>query len=143
MVGATAGWGRDLPAELRPWSEDTEVSDVQSFDIGISPLADGSIEQGKCGYKTLQYMACARPVVVSPVGVHLDQVEAGVTGFFARTLDDWTAPVIGLRDNPDLRHAMGQAARDFVLKHYSTKVWAPILADHLAKAAGRTLRAAA
>ena len=143
LVGATEGWGNDLPAELRRWSEDSEVADVQSFDVGISPLADGSIEQGKCGYKTLQYMACGRPVVVSPVGVHLDLVAAGATGFFAETTDDWMNCILLLRDDSKLRAEMGTAARQFVIDKYSVHVWAPILADYLLAAAGRKLDLAA
>lgn len=143
LVGATEGWGNDLPAELRRWSEDSEVADVQSFDVGISPLADGSIEQGKCGYKTLQYMACGRPVVVSPVGVHLDLVEAGKTGFFAESVDEWMDRILLLRGDPKLRSEMGAAARQFVVDKYSVHVWAPVLADCLAAAAGRKLEIAA
>ena len=137
LVGATEGWGNDLPAELHRWSEDSEVADVQNFDVGISPLADGSIEQGKCGYKTLQYMACGRPVVVSPVGVHLDLVKSGVTGFFAGTTEDWMDRILLLRRDSKLRENMGIAAREFVVEKYSVHVWAPILAGYLSGVAAR------
>ncbi len=135
LVGATEGWGKDLPADLRPWSEETEVADVRDFDIGISPLTDGSVEQGKCGYKTLQYMACGRPVVVAPVGVHLDIVEPGVTGFFASNHQEWLTAISILRDDPKRRAAMGQAARQFVEQRYSLNAWAPELAQVLQQAA--------
>ena len=49
--------------ECIPWSEETEVSNIQRFDIGIMPLLDSPWERGKCGYKLIQYMAAARPVV--------------------------------------------------------------------------------
>jgi len=143
LVGATKGWGEDLPADLRPWSEDSEVDHVRAFDVGISPLSEGSVEQGKCGYKTLQYMACGIPVVVSPIGVHLDIVDPGVTGDFAANNGEWLAAIARLRDDEAGRTAMGQAARRYVETHYSLCAWAPRLANLLRSAARqKTARAA-
>jgi len=136
LVGAASGWGTDLPAILRPWSEETEVQDVHEFDVGISPLTDGSVEQGKCGYKTLQYMSCAIPVVVAPVGVHLDIVKPGVNGFFANSPAEWMEAIRLLRLDAGRRASMGSAARELVEQSYSLNTWAPILADLLAEAAG-------
>lgn len=34
------------------------------------PLTDDDFTRGKCSYKMLQYMACGKPVVVSPVGMN-------------------------------------------------------------------------
>jgi glycosyltransferase involved in cell wall biosynthesis len=51
------------------WGEASEISDIQSMDIGIMPLADSPWARGKCSFKMLQYMACGLPVVVSPVGM--------------------------------------------------------------------------
>ncbi len=139
LVGAADGWGTDLPAVLHPWSEDSEVDEVRNFDIGISPLTNGSVEQGKCGYKTLQYMACGLPVVVAPVGVHLDIVQSGTNGFFANSHDDWIDAIRILRDDPGRRVEMGRAARQLVEQSYSLKTWAPRLADLLCEAAGRPI----
>jgi hypothetical protein len=35
------------------WRLDEEVADLQSFDIGITPLQDSLWTRGKCGYKIL------------------------------------------------------------------------------------------
>jgi glycosyltransferase involved in cell wall biosynthesis len=111
-----------LPAsgsELLPWAEETEASDILTFDAGIMPLDDTEWERGKCGYKLLQYMAAGRPVVASPVGVNPEIVEAGVTGFLATTAEEWRAALVRLRDDPALRARMGEAGRRRVEARYS------------------------
>ena len=78
-----------IPKEILPWSEDSEVAYIQSFDVGIMPLTDGPFERGKCGYKLVQYMACGLPVIASPVGVNSRIVEQGKTGFLASSSAEW------------------------------------------------------
>ncbi len=82
-VGVNTEQVKGLPIEVRGWSEHSEVSDIQQFDIGIMPLPDEPFERGKCGYKLIQYMACGKPVVASPVGVNRVIVREGGGGFFA------------------------------------------------------------
>ena len=100
-----------VPPEVRSWSESTEIENIQSIDVGIMPLPDEPYERGKCGYKLLQYMACGRPVIASPVGVNRQIVEDGVNGFFASTLTDWIHAIEKLRQNHEMRRSMGKAAR--------------------------------
>jgi glycosyltransferase involved in cell wall biosynthesis len=126
-----------VPCELRAWSEEREALDVSEFGVGIMPLADTEWERGKCGYKLIQYMAAARPVIASPVGVNREIVEHGVNGFLASTTEDWRAALNQLRDDPALRQRMGLAARERVAARYALDVVAPRLAPLLRSAATR------
>ena len=121
----------DVPTETRPWSESTEVTDIQSFDIGIMPMTDEPWSRGKCGYKLIQYMACARPVVASPVGVAPKIIENGINGFLATTTEDWVKAICALRCNYKLRERMGKAGRIKVERQYCIQVTAPLLASLL------------
>ena len=121
----------ELSANIIPWSEDTEVSSIQDFDVGIMPLPDSPWERGKCGYKLIQYMACGKPVVASPVGVNTEIVEHGINGFLAESTAEWLEALTILRDNPDLRKKMGSAGRKIVEKKYCIQFTAPKLVSLL------------
>jgi glycosyltransferase involved in cell wall biosynthesis len=123
-----------VPLEVRPWSESTEIEDIQSIDIGIMPLPDEPYERGKCGYKLLQYMACGRPVIASPVGANRQIVDDGVNGLFASTTTDWIHAIEKLRQNREMRRSMGEAARLKVEGVYSLQVQAPRVLAILEKA---------
>lgn len=118
-IGARPEQLADIPVEVRPWSEKSEVEEIQQFDIGIMPLTDEPWERGKCGYKLIQYMACGRPVVASPVGINQQIVDHGINGFLAETEEDWVQALRTLRDDRALRIKMGIAARRKVESEYS------------------------
>ncbi|MBW1745401.1 MAG: glycosyltransferase family 4 protein [Deltaproteobacteria bacterium] len=118
-----------IPTEIRTWSEETEVKNIQDFDVGIMPIPDDPWTRGKCGYKLIQYMACGRPVIASPVGVNQQIVEDGANGFLAITVSDWVHALKTLGNDYELRDRMGKAARAKVESQYSLQVAAPRLAD--------------
>ena len=125
-----------LPAEVRPWLEDTEVEEIQTFDVGISPLNDTPWARGKCGYKIIQYMACGTPVVASRVGMNEEIIRHGTNGFLAETEKDWICCIRALRDDLALRERIGQAGRRLVAERYCLQVTAPKLLALLRQAAG-------
>ncbi|SFS08199.1 Glycosyltransferase involved in cell wall bisynthesis [Dyella sp. OK004] len=120
-----------IDVEVVPWSEDSEADQIARMDIGVMPLRDGPWERGKCGYKIIQYMACALPVVVSPVGVNADIVRHGDNGFLAAEARDWLESLQQLIENPGQRARMGQAGRERVEREYSLASQVPRLADVL------------
>jgi glycosyltransferase involved in cell wall biosynthesis len=126
-VGASMDAVEDLPVEVWPWSEETEVESIDAFDIGIMPLPDEPWEQGKCGYKLIQYMACGRPIVASPVGVNTRMVENGINGFLANTEEEWKTALAHLLRDKKMRDDMGLRGRELVEAEYCLQVQAPRL----------------
>jgi glycosyltransferase involved in cell wall biosynthesis len=124
-----------LAKDILPWTEASEVADIQSFDVGIMPLPDEPFERGKCGYKLIQYMACGLPVIASPVGVNTHIIEQGRTGFLPSSISDWVQAFTELSRNADMRDAMGRAGRRKVEQEYSLQSAAPRLLEILTKAA--------
>jgi glycosyltransferase involved in cell wall biosynthesis len=105
--------------------EEQEVEEIQQFDIGINPLVNNEFTRGKCGYKLIQYMACAIPVVASPVGVNCDIVEQDKNGYLAATRDQWIDSLRRLADDSDLRWRLGQEGRKRVKEKYSLQAVLP------------------
>jgi len=135
VVGARQALLDGIPVEFRGWSESTEVEDICDFDVGIMPLPDEPWERGKCGYKLIQYMACERPLLASPVGVNRQIVEQGENGFLAVTDQEWRSALENLYAAPELRTRLGKAGRQKVERSYCTRVTAPTLASILMSSA--------
>ena len=117
-IGIDALHHVEFEVEVHPWAESTEVALLNKIDIGIMPLADTPFERGKCGYKLIQYMACGKPVIASPVGVNSDIVSPDI-GFLANEASEWVQAIAKLGNDPNLRHQMGQLGRRKVEGCYS------------------------
>ncbi len=100
---------QNIAVEKHPWSEEMQVIDLVTSDIGLAPLPDNRFTKGKCGFKILQYAAAGLPVVASPVGVNAEYVCEGVTGFHAMDIPQWVNKISRLVEDPVLRNRMGQA----------------------------------
>jgi len=107
------------------WSEATEAAELAAGDVGIAWMPDDVWSRGKCGLKVLQYQAAGLPVIANPVGVHLEMVEPGISGFLAETPEEWQEAARTLARDSDLRRRMGREARVAVELGYSVSAWAP------------------
>lgn len=100
-----------MHVEKRAWTLETQIAELVSGDIGLAPLPDNRFTRGKCGFKILQYAAAGLPIVTSPVGVNVEYVKHGVTGYHASDSRQWIDSITKLIENPKLREEMGSAAR--------------------------------
>ncbi len=98
-----------VDVECRPWRAETEVEDLWPLDVGIMPLTDDPWAAGKCAMKAIQYLGVGVPAVVSPVGANREVVEDGVTGFHARTEDEWVQALERCLDDEELRRSHGRS----------------------------------
>lgn len=135
LIGARQRDWSDLPVQVVPWSETTEVEQITGLDVGIMPLPDAPWERGKCGYKLIQYMGCWLPVVAAPVGVNREIVEHGHNGFLADTPVAWEQALGALVGDAGMRERMGAAGRARVVRDFSVQANAPLLLAALRTAA--------
>ena len=117
------------------WSEQTQIADLATSDIGLAPLPDNRFTRGKCGFKVLQYASAGLPVVASPVGVNRDYVRDNVTGYLASDTDEWVDRMSRLVENAQLRKKMGESAGKSV-KRFDISVIGEQLAAFILQCAG-------
>jgi len=127
VIGGRAPDMRNVEVTELPWSEQSEVDLINSFDVGVMPLPDDEWARGKCAFKLIQYMACAIPVVASRVGANVDVVQPDC-GFLACDDRQWLDALRTIRDGVALRARMGDAGRAHVIRNYSLQRNVPVLA---------------
>jgi len=130
LVGAD---NRKVPfegADVRPWSLDREVPELQHFSFGIMPLPREDWVKGKCALKALQYLACGIPCVATPFGAVRDILRDGENGVFADSPVAWHEAFDRLRD-PALRQELGTAGRATVEDGYALDKAAPRMLELL------------
>lgn len=109
----------------KPWSLNSELEDLMSFDIGIMPMPDNEWTKGKCGFKATLYMSMGIPCVCSSVGVNKEIIADGVDGFLANSEEEWVDKLSELIKDQKLRNTIGMSARVTVEERYSLIANAP------------------
>lgn len=105
--------------EFVVWNKEKEIEQLDRIDIGIMPLDDTIWEEGKCGFKALQYMAMEKPTAVSSVGVNKRIISHEENGFLCATMDEWKTYLTSLILSESLRNKIGGKGRETIIKHYS------------------------
>jgi glycosyltransferase involved in cell wall biosynthesis len=118
-----------------PWSETTEVEELQRCDVGVMPVPDDPWARGKSALKLIQYLAAGVAAVASPVGANCDVIEQGQNGLLARTDNDWIEQLSLVMEQPDRRRRMAHAGRKTVEAEFSLQANAPRLGDVLRQVA--------
>lgn len=125
----------EVPLQRVRWSQETEVEQLVSADVGIMPLTDDDWARGKCAFKLLQYMAAGLPTVASPVGENREVVVDGETGFLASDSETWSLRLGELLAASELRAAFGAAGRRRVRERYDRRVIGPRAVELIESAA--------
>ncbi len=114
---------------LVPWSPTTEATAISGFDVGLMPLTGGDWAKGKCAFKMLQYLACAVPAVVSPVGMNSEVLAMAEVGLAAGSEAEWVEALLTLYRDRDTAAALGRNGRELAERAFSVPVIAAQLAD--------------
>ncbi|MCP4748677.1 MAG: glycosyltransferase family 4 protein [Desulfobacteraceae bacterium] len=117
--------------ECIEWTLKSELTDLQSMDIGVMPLIDDEWTRGKGAYKLLQYMAVGIPSISSKVGFACEFIEDGKNGFIANRDKDWYNKLSLLIENEALRRTIGIEGRKTIEDKFSIQKNAEKLVDVL------------
>jgi len=104
----------------------TIVPLIQAADCFLCP----SVWKEGAGSANLEAMACGLPDIASRIGGIPELVEDGRNGFLFTPGDhrELAERIHRLREDPELRHRMGQEARSLIVERYSTH---SLLSEHL------------
>lgn len=118
-----------LPAdrlEYVPWTTDVEEfwhSDALGLDIGLAPIMPSAFNRSKSEIKLIEYAARGIPVVAADYGIYRSFVKHGETGFLVKDKKGWTAAIMELAHDEDLRTEMGAQARLQATDHTIEARW--------------------
>lgn len=103
------------------WTHEAGIQALRDAHIGIMPLADNEFTRGKGGFKLIQCLAAALPVVASNVGFNTrvinDRCGRLVSADVAEA--DWTTAIITFCTDADAYRAAAVAAREQYFERFN------------------------
>ena len=100
-----------------PFSEYADA--VARFDINLAPLEPTVFNDCKSNIKFLEAAQCSVPTVASPCAEFAAAIRDGENGFLAANEEEWFQALKRLAESPELRRAMGAAAKRTAQERYS------------------------
>lgn len=88
------------------WDSKTEIDEINKFDVGIMPLDNTPFNQGKCGFKLVQYMGCSLPTIATPLEANV-KINRNKKNLFAISNLDWVIAFEKVYSNQDYFRKIG------------------------------------
>lgn len=130
----------DLDFDYVQYHPDRQNEILKSFSIGLLPLPDLPFNHSKSPIKALQYMAAGVPCVATALSGTKEMQGEGECGLFATDDASWTAQLLRLIQDGDLRRQLGQQSRRRYETLYTTEGAAVRLAGILKETKSRPLK---
>lgn len=117
----------------RKWSQQTAIQSFLEAHIGLMPLKDSSIENGKGGFKLIQYLSVGLPALASSVGINTIILNNNNGGYLIKDLqsNEWEDNIIKIGLDVNLYSNLSDKARDNYLLNYNffynLKKWESII----------------
>jgi glycosyltransferase involved in cell wall biosynthesis len=103
-----------------PWEKHLE--NIASMDMNIAPLEIGNpFCESKSELKFIEAGIVGVPTVAAATRTFQEAIEDGVDGFVAGDMEEWKEKLEKLILDPNLRKAMGEKAREKVMREYTNK----------------------
>ena len=118
-----------------PWQRDRAIREMEVSHIGIMPLEDTVATRGKCGFKLIQYLAAALPVIGSGVGMNKLIISEDV-GFsiIPQEKGMWSRAILAITKSETIWQDYSRAALERWRVNYNSEInldaWKRILDKH-------------
>jgi glycosyltransferase involved in cell wall biosynthesis len=107
---------------------------MTAFDVALAPSGRTNLFRGKSDLRWLEASALGTPLIADPEVY--PEIEHGVTGFHATSVDEMRELLVALVDDPALRARVGEQARAYVTEHrrigVAAEQWAGVLREAVA-----------
>lgn len=105
------------------WSHERAIDALRHSHIGLMPLREDNFTKGKGGFKLIQCLGAALPVVASSVGfnVHVVTDACGALVDDGADTSGWTVAVMALATDADVYRQACLAAREQYFAHFDYK----------------------
>jgi glycosyltransferase involved in cell wall biosynthesis len=104
--------------EVDAWSQEKELEFLRKIQVGIMPLEINKFNQGKCGFKLIQYMAMERPTISTPLAANV-KIDHQNGNLFARDGSEWIAAFDKVINEYERLEAVGLKNKKTVQLDYS------------------------
>lgn len=91
-------FSKDINVKFITWNSQTEIEEIDKLDVGIMPLSNSQWNLGKCGFKLIQYMACSKPTISTPLPVNV-KINRDSNNLFANSDTEWLDAFIAIYNN--------------------------------------------
>ncbi|HYU64710.1 MAG TPA: glycosyltransferase family 4 protein [Candidatus Paceibacterota bacterium] len=136
IVGASSDFFvPDIKLIKKDWSLEQELTDMQSFDIGLMPMIIAPFTKGHLGGKIIFYMLAGIPFVATDCEINRTVITDGVQGFLVSSHEEWIQRLILLIKDEALRQKLGANGRQYANEHFSLQKQIPIMIKALLSAA--------
>lgn len=99
------------------WSPKEELIFLKLIDFGIMPLENNDFNQGKCGFKLIQYMASGKATISSPFEANI-KINRSNNNLFAENEAQWIEKIEYFLTYPDKMKIVGEKNTKIVEKYY-------------------------
>ncbi len=107
----------NFPIHFYPWSLETEIEHIKKIDLGLMPLDQSKVSEGKAGFKLIQYMALGIVSIGSEIAFNKEIIPSSHHGYLVE--DDWFSELKNALQNIKKFPEIGQNGRQHVLSKYT------------------------
>jgi len=109
---------KSLHVNFIKWNTTTEIEEIKKMDVGIMPLDKTPFNQGKCGFKLVQYMGCALPTISSPLEANI-KINRNKKNLHATTNEEWLKAFLEIYNHQLYYKEVGILNYQDYIKHYT------------------------
>lgn len=120
LVGVDTITAKEFNINPVTWTEQDELQLLSSFQVGIMPLIGNNFNRGKCGFKLIQYMACGKPTISTPLDANI-KINRNKENLHATTNEEWYQAFEEVYTHRTYYSEVGKKNRKLIANYYSVE----------------------